>query len=711
MSGTASGATGGNTNILREFLLKLGYSVDEGSQRKFADALKYMTTTIAGLGAALAGTVAGVVAGVAHMAESMESLHYVSVRTKSSVENIEAFKFAFSQLGGTASQAQGLLEKFSAFLRESPGHVGWVEQFTGHKLTDAVQGLNDLGRAFQHMLDTGYNYSQVRGIAEQMGIGEMDLQVLLRNTQDASDEYKKMAEKIIGDQDAAANNAVTFMQRYRSLLSAISDFAIRFGNDLTVGLTADIEKLRVLILNNADDIKAAVDAFASGIITAIHIIVQFGTDTVKAIRIVRDEFNSLPESVQEVIKVVGLLGAAWVAFNLLFLSTPVGRILALGIALVEVIAHFDDLKAGAVKAFDYIRDSIPWKAWGEAATSAIAHVGEGFSALGEVLHHFWTVFVDDIRGIGERIGRVFEPIFNVMSRLKEWLPTWSNTPTGSDSNGRPVYGAFGPLEKGVGWVQSKFGGAPNVADTGMSKEQQAFLKTLSTPESGGRYDIKQGGSKILDLSQFPSGIGPGGISSASGRYQFTDATWREAAQALGLKDFSPTSQDKAAWWLASREYKQRMGRDLQSDLASGGHENDITSALRGRWPSLPGGSQSHLAQGDWNTALKGNLNPSPTGAGLAASMASPDMPNLFPANYNPSTKPAGFDVMAMTNAPPPAFGLGATAAQGGGGTVINQTNNFSAPNTEDPQKAVQALSTQLARTNADLIRDSIGYAQ
>lgn len=59
---------------------------------------------------------------------------------------------------------------------------------------------------------------------------------------------------------------------------------------------------------------------------------------------------------------------------------------------------------------------------------------------------------------------------------------------------------------------------------------------------------------------------PGGVA---GRYSLDQSAWDEARQALGLADFSPASQDRAAWWLAERYYTESSGRSLQADLASG----------------------------------------------------------------------------------------------------------------------------------------------
>ena len=215
-------------------------------------------------------------------------------------------------------------------------------------------------------------------------------------------------------------------------------------------------------------------------------------------------------------------------------------------------------------------------------------------------------------------------------------------------------------------MQEKFG-TNAISDTSMDPQQQAFLKTLSDPESGGAYDVKNGGSTFSDFSKFPQGIGPGGTSTASGRYQFTASTWADVSGQLGLKDFSPASQDKAAWYLASQEYRKKTGRDLAADLKSGGHQADIASTLNGRWPSLPGGSQSRQTLADFSGRLQSNLNaplpvpPVPPPAGAGASNSGAPVPSQNITNIG--------SITVTTAATDPA-GI----ARGIGGALINQGN-------------------------------------
>jgi len=68
-------------------------------------------------------------------------------------------------------------------------------------------------------------------------------------------------------------------------------------------------------------------------------------------------------------------------------------------------------------------------------------------------------------------------------------------------------------------------------------------------------------------------------TTAAGRYQFLKSTWDEAANALGLADFSPESQDLAAIYLMER------ARAL-NDVASGDFAN-AERKLGKVWASLP----------------------------------------------------------------------------------------------------------------------------
>jgi len=84
---------------------------------------------------------------------------------------------------------------------------------------------------------------------------------------------------------------------------------------------------------------------------------------------------------------------------------------------------------------------------------------------------------------------------------------------------------------------------PNVA---------AFLKAIAQAEGGG-YDFRYGALKgrvndrwrFTDMSTHP-GPGVDGRTTAAGMYQITRPTWEHHGAKLGLRDFSPRTQDLIA---------------------------------------------------------------------------------------------------------------------------------------------------------------------
>lgn len=100
------------------------------------------------------------------------------------------------------------------------------------------------------------------------------------------------------------------------------------------------------------------------------------------------------------------------------------------------------------------------------------------------------------------------------------------------------------------------------------------------------YNTGFGNTVISDLSKHPNTSkgftqtdGAKNTTTAAGRYQFLNKTWEGAAKKLGLKDFSPRSQDLAALYLI-------QGRGALRDVVKG----DLTGAigkLGKEWASLP----------------------------------------------------------------------------------------------------------------------------
>lgn len=116
-----------------------------------------------------------------------------------------------------------------------------------------------------------------------------------------------------------------------------------------------------------------------------------------------------------------------------------------------------------------------------------------------------------------------------------------------------------------------------------------FLDLLAEAEGAIHgYNTQFGGAVITDLSDHPnkrldyynSKTGKRSVTTAAGRYQFKQDSWKDQAKRLGLTDFSPRSQDLAAVGLMM--YKPKTLEALK--------RGDFNKALKDYgtyWASLP----------------------------------------------------------------------------------------------------------------------------
>ncbi|HMN70579.1 MAG TPA: glycoside hydrolase family protein, partial [Rhodoblastus sp.] len=159
-----------------------------------------------------------------------------------------------------------------------------------------------------------------------------------------------------------------------------------------------------------------------------------------------------------------------------------------------------------------------------------------------------------------------------------------------------------------------------VDPAGLPEEGRALLTAIAGDESPD-YNVMYGGGRFNGYADHPripvpirSGPNVGKTSTAAGKYQFIEGTWDAQAQKQGLKDFTPISQDKAAWGEAQDVYKAKTGRDLTEDLKAG-KINEAARALAGTWTSLPGGIEQGAQAGTfaarYAAALKDPHGPPP----------------------------------------------------------------------------------------------------
>ena len=131
-------------------------------------------------------------------------------------------------------------------------------------------------------------------------------------------------------------------------------------------------------------------------------------------------------------------------------------------------------------------------------------------------------------------------------------------------------------------------------------------------------------------------------STATGAYQFLERTWKDEAKKLGLKDFSPRSQDLAAVSLLAQN--GALSALLANDFNKAVEKSNRT------WASLPGSPYAQKTRSNefvQNSIQRHLGEPIESGTELAGEPQSPKMtPSVNQTSI--SQAPTGIDNVAKT---------------------------------------------------------------
>jgi hypothetical protein len=111
----------GESDVIRQFMVSLGFQVDQNGLKKFVQGLATTEKGALGAGSAVLGIAVAAEAMVIQFSSSMEKLYYASRRTGASVENIKGLEFGAQQVGIAAGTALQALENMGAAVRMNPG--------------------------------------------------------------------------------------------------------------------------------------------------------------------------------------------------------------------------------------------------------------------------------------------------------------------------------------------------------------------------------------------------------------------------------------------------------------------------------------------------------------------------------------------------------------------------------------------------------------
>ncbi|HDR9877458.1 TPA: mannosyl-glycoprotein endo-beta-N-acetylglucosamidase [Burkholderia cenocepacia] len=719
--------------VIREFLVALGFKVDEKGLKNFKEGVEGTTKGVKQLIATVSGAALTVSAGVAAFASKLERLYFVSQRTGASATNLRGFEFAARNMGVSAEAATGTIENLARFLRNNPAGEGYLATLgvqtrnANGELRDTVDIMSDLGKSLANKPTwLASQYGNILGIDENLMLAMRngDFEKLLA-------QYREMSKST--GLDKAADDSHRFMTQLRGLGTSFENLGIRVEGAMLQKIGPQLERFQRWMDEHGDEIANRITDIANAVVKAAaamgpplawladkFVELDRGTDgwSTKILLLgVALKALGVFKIAGGIWKIVGALRAGGAAA-----SGATGLLSAMGVELAALASSAAAVGAAFLgwKIGDGVRDQI------DGLITKLS--GGRFRSLWDILTlkdrrgldstgGYTQAEIDSVKDGG---GAKLTPPRSEQSRIPASLVTpepASREPAErpqeppariSDSQGatpqpqpRRLPQAQPPM-----WPQpvQQPAAAPSPApriervavhdDGGLAGRlgqlaDTAFGKLIARGEGdynsvnrGARGGYRAGTENLegMTLAQVMAAQRAGQFNAA-GRYQIIGSTLAEAARGLklnGSEMFDRKLQDRIF-----EQYLVRNKRRAIADYVEG-RSDDLRGALRAasrEWASVadPDTGRSYYAG-------KGNNRASITAAEMAAALRNTR------ATYQP-----------------PAALVAQPAARGGAAKVeLHQSTQIHVTGASDPSAAGRAVEREQRAVNADMVRNLQG---
>jgi len=257
-----------NSTVIREFLVALGFKVDEKGLKNFTTGVEKATKGVTQLVASIQGASLAVAAGVSAFASKLEALYFVGQRTGATTTSLKALEYAARNLGISSQDAFGAVENLARFLRNNPAGEGYLASLgvqtrnASGELRDTVDILSDVGAELaKRPTWLASQYGNILGIPE-------NLLLAMRNGDFAKfmQQYREMSRG--SGLDKAANDAHAFMIALRDLWTTFENFAIRVEGVLLKKIGPQLERFQKWFAEHEPEIADRIGDIAVALLAA-----------------------------------------------------------------------------------------------------------------------------------------------------------------------------------------------------------------------------------------------------------------------------------------------------------------------------------------------------------------------------------------------------------------------------------------------------------
>lgn len=361
-----------SAETIKEFLVGLGFKVDEAGLAKFSEGIASASLRVTALAAATTAAAGAIVAGVQKIAADFDQLDKLATQFRTTADAIDEFADAAGILGikeETAVEGLKNLDRAIVDTSMDMGRAKAVFADLGISVKDAAGNLKPTTEVMAELAEKfkGMEKGKQIRVMERLGLDPSLLKlfnadmVALRAEMEAIDKaagldfgqamaeskafmeiWRAMQQEIqkwkLLFKTTMESVSVKLMPKFRAQIRAITDAMINFRRKVMDNLPKAIEAIMPIInviMRIAEAFIKITARIASGAMTIIG------------------WFLKLNEATGGWAGYILAAAAAWKYLNLAFLKTPLGMLLALAAAVALLIDDFLTFKEGGDSLIDW----------------------------------------------------------------------------------------------------------------------------------------------------------------------------------------------------------------------------------------------------------------------------------------------------------------------------------------------------------------------
>lgn len=344
--------------VIKEFLVGLGFQVDEAGLKKFDEGIKSASLKVAAFGAASVAAAGAVVAFVGSVANRLDAIGDTADRIGTTAEELMRLQYVATLSGSSAEAAASAMENLGRIAGEASQGIGRgakVFADLGLSAKDASGELKPTSQLLAEVGDKIKDLSRQEQVAvlSKLGIDPSMIGAITGGMQELAGEFDALYKAAGVDLNQAAEASGAFndaLDRLSMTFDAVKTaVAIKFMPQIARG----IDTVRQFLVQNLPKIIGAVQPIFSLILRIAEAFITLAARIGSGIATILGWFVKMNDATDGWAGYLLAAAAAWKFLNLSFLATPLGILLSLAAVVALLIDDFLTFKEGGDSLIDW----------------------------------------------------------------------------------------------------------------------------------------------------------------------------------------------------------------------------------------------------------------------------------------------------------------------------------------------------------------------